>query len=301
MKRIPVFIILAALTLSSRGLSGQSPPKESRPHQKSIAITFDNLPAEPTYSAFERRQINQLLLSSLKKNGVKAAGFVVGDYLNKDWELIVKWLDDGHIIGSLPFSGQRIDDVPLTFFFDDIIKGRDVLENLFDSYAQTGRYFRLPFLYAGSNRSNREELFALLRKERLILVDASIITEDFVYNLSLEKLGNTQDTVRLFALRDQYIDHILRSLSRAEELAQKLLERQPRQILKLQANKINAYFIDDILRAIKASGYKFISLPEALKDQLYRRRDACFDDNRPLSLLERLLLSDPDLLPAEEE
>ncbi len=292
---------MIALLLASRSLTGQSSSKESGPAQKSIAITFDNLPAEPTYSAAERKEINRHILSSLKKNEIKAAGFVVGEFINKDWELIARWLDDGHVIGSLPYSGQRIDDVPLPFFFDDIIKGRDILENLLDSYEQKGRYFRLPYLYAGSSRSNREELYALFRKEKLTLVDASIITEDFVYNLSLEKLGNTQDSAKLKALRDQYIGHILSSLSRAEEMSHRLIGRQPRHILKLQANKINAYFIDDILQAIKTSGYRFVSLPQALKDQLYQRRDACFDNNRPLSLPERLLLSDPDLLPAEEK
>lgn len=275
--------------------------KDMRPERtKNICVTFDDLPAERIYGKKERKQINDAILAALKKHNIPAAGFVIGDNVEGDWAIVVKWLENGNTIGFMPYSGQEFEIIPIDMFIDDIAKGMQTIENIVSSYNQDGRYFRFPFLNYGADRDDRLQVLEFLHVSEVSIAHASVVAEDFVYDLSLEKMINSSDSSKFAELCEEYINHILERLADAESSALEIMNRPIRQIMTLHANQLNAMFLDQIISAIADKGYNFISLKEALQDNVYQKEDAYYG-KKGVSFLERIKLSNPDLIPASEE
>lgn len=254
---------------------------------KKICITFDNLPAERTYDKSERYQINNQILSTLKNYDVTAAGFVIGDNIDDDWEILINWLEAGHTIGFMTYSGQDIENVPTQMFVSDISKGKETIREILGSYQQGGQYFRFPFLHYGDSPDIREKVEEYLVEQEIEVAHATVVVEDFVYNLSLEKIITTTDTNKIAQVREEYMEHLLEKLAQAETLAMEIVNRPIRQILQLRANRINALFLDEIINLLDEKGYQFISIESAVKDKVYNIYDSYYE-NRTVSFLERL-------------
>ena len=296
---VAVLIFSLVCPLSGQSNDKKEGKKETEVKIKKMCITFDNLPGERNYSQAERWAVNDTILAVLKKHKAPAGGFVVGDNIEGGWEMIVRWLDEGHTIGFMTYTGQDIDGVPPEIFIEDIAKGKETIEDIVATYKQKERYFRFPYLHYGSKPEIKQEVEDYLDESMIGIAHASIVVEDFVYNLSLEKIINSRDSTKSIAVRDEYITHILERLGYAETLAQEVMGRPIRHILQLRINRLNAMFLDDVLTALADKGYSFISLKEALKDKIYRKSDAYFG-LQGVSYPERLKYSDPDLLPASD-
>jgi len=289
-KKQVILIVIAVLMLIGSGFTQGSQPKKVPAGSQKICITFDNLPADRNYTDEERNQINEDILQALKKDSIKATGFVIGSNIDGDWKIVIDWLEAGHTIGFMTYSGQDIENVPGEMFMADIAKGEKALDDILDTYKQKERYFRHPYLHYGSEPAKRNRVEGLLKEQKITIAHASIVVEDFVYNLSLEKNINSRDSTRLYQLRDEYLEHITEQLAMAETLAMEIVKRPVRHILQLRANKINAMFLKDIIQLFSEKGYSFISLKSALKDKVYKIYDNYYE-NKSISFLERLKVS----------
>jgi hypothetical protein len=54
-----------------------------------------------------------------------------------------------------------------------------------------------------------------------------------------------------------------------EQLSRQLLGYEPRQVLLLHANQLEADHLRDVIAVIRKRGYRFVTLGEALQDQAY--------------------------------
>ena len=127
---------------------------------------------------------------------------------------------------------------------------------------------------------------------------ATLIPEDYLYNLNLIKLGKLPDSAKFEQLLNDYINHVLDELERVERLARNLLGRSVKHILLLRANRLNAVYLDELLIALEDAGYAFITLDTALEDRLYQKEEAYYG-LKGLGYLDMIDQSNPDLIPAE--
>jgi len=265
-----------------------------KPPSKKIAITFDNLPGDQIYTIKERAEINKGILEALKKHKVPATGFVIGEYVEgEDWESIVSWLENGHTLGYHTYSGQEIHGMPMGLFISDVIKGKEAIEDLVSTYKQKMRYFRFPYLHYASDAKTKLNIVEQLIKLNTRIAHVSITTEDFVYNMSLEKILRMGDSTDMYYLRQEYLNHLTERIAHFEDLASEVVGRPIRQILQLRANRLNSLLLDDILTEIADKGYQFITLRDALKDKVYRKDEEYFGD-KGFSFLERIKYSDSE-------
>src|SRR5262249_19987426 len=72
---------------------------------------------------------------------------------------------------------------------------------------------------------------------------------------------------------DAYVPYVQSQFEYCEDLSQRLLGREVRQILLLHANVINAERFDEMARMIEGRGYSFVTLEHALEDKAYAARD----------------------------
>ncbi len=277
-----VLAVLVIGIIPMNGLAQDKPTVNNR-----VCITFDNLPAENYYTREERIDITDSILAALDRHGAKAVGFVVGEHVAGDWDLLIKWLDRGHVLGFQTFSGQNIYDAPPEVFIGDIAKGRDAIEDILEVYRIGDRYFRYPLLHYGDEYDVKMQIETYLYENEMTAVPATILVEDFVYNLSLENLLKRRDSAGVEQLRGEYVEHILSRVAAAEDLAMEVVGRPVRHILQLRASRLNGLFLEDVLKTLEEKGYKFITLNTALKDDIYQWADNYFG-HKVVSFLDRI-------------
>ncbi len=291
-------VVLSVCAVADTQAQKSKKSSRTKKPKREIAITFDELPAAESFSDVNVEQINDLILHALDTHKVKAAGFVVGSRIQDNYDLLGKWLNAGHVLGNLTYSHQDLHALGAENFIRDIISGSDALETMLAGFGQKKRYFRYPFLHYGETVEEKREVALYLEAKEIVTAHATVIVEDYLYNLSLEKIKGSQDSTEIRELIEEYIIHVSGEINRCEALAQNILKRNCRQILLLRVNRLNALALDDLLTALEKMGYKFVTLDYALQDDVYSAPDAYFGA-RGVGYLDMIYNAEPDLLPAE--
>ena len=79
---------------------------QSKKKSKEMCVTFDELPASRAFGEVDVEALNYLILQGLRNHEIKAAGFVVGSYIEESFDILGQWLNDGHTLGNLTNSNQ---------------------------------------------------------------------------------------------------------------------------------------------------------------------------------------------------
>ena len=281
-------VSLTALFIST----AVSPAFAQQAELKEIAITFDNLPATTSFGFSDQQAINEDILDALRTYKVTATGFVVGDAIEGHFDLLGSWLNDGHTLGSMTLSNQDLHDVDPGRFFEDAKLGADMIEPMLEGFGQKKRYFRFPFLHYGATDKIKNQAISFFRSRSVVVAHASIVPEDYLYDFNIQKLGRRPDSSRLERIGDEYLHHIFDVVAEAEGSAEELRGRPVRQILLLRSNRINGYFMSDILHGLQERGYTFVTLDRALADDVYRMEEH-YTDGRGIGYLDRVLATNP--------
>lgn len=297
--RVSIAIILAVFLLPF-GDSAAADKKagSSKKEKKEICITFNELPVAKGFGDADMQAINFLILDKLKAHNVKAAGFVVGESIDDAFDILGQWLNDGHTLGSMTYSNPDLHDLGIEQFISDIKLGAEAVEPMLTGFGQKKRYFRFPYLHYGNTVKEKTEIQKYLDHMKYVVAHATIVPEDYLYNLSLEKLGKIPDSAAYVNLLNEYVNHVLDEVDREEGLAREITGHSVRQIMLLRANRLNAVFLDEILTQLENMGYTFVTLDYALKDPVYTETEAYFGP-KGVGYLDMIHLSNADLLPAE--
>lgn len=263
-----------------------------------ICISFDELPIASTFGEVDQNAINYLILEALKKHEAKAVGFVVGDRIGDSWDVLGQWLNEGHRLGNMTMTGQDLNQVQVEQFIKEIESGAATLEPMLSGFGQKKRYFRYPFLHYGETVQTREAIGRFLEDRDIVVCHATVVPEDYLYDLNLQKMGKEPDSVQFLQLGQDYIRHVLDQLHAQENLAREMTDGRINHILELRANRLNAVYLDPLLGALEEEGYRFVGIDEALKDKIFRRPEAYYG-MKGLGYLEMIKQSNPDLLPAQ--
>jgi len=289
--------LLISLLLFSLSYSAENNKKKSD-KKKEICLTFDELPASSGFHQVDREAVTYLILETLKRNDIKTAGFIVGNTIEGAFDILGEWLNNGHVLGNMTYTNQDYHQTLIEPFLDDIKQGHDAIEPMLAGFGQKKRYFRFPYLHYGNDITKKEQVDMYLDQHNYTVAHATIVIDDYLYNLSLEKLGQKPDSADFEELMNEYVNHVMDQVEQSEVLSIEMLNRPCRQILQLRANRVNAVYLEDLIYALKEAGYEFITLDKALQDELYRKATAYFG-SKGVGYLNMLKFSDPDYLPAE--
>jgi len=267
--------------------------------KKQICITFDELPVAHAFDEPTPGEVLRPIMDALKKHEVKAAGFVVGQNIGTSFDLLGEWLNNGNRIGNETYSFTDLHEVSIEAFIRDLMSGDKELETMLSGFGQKPRFFRYPYLHYGTTIEAQRAVDIYLEDHNVQVVHATVVVDDYLYNLSLQKIGGPPDSAQYDELLNEYVNHVLDQIEATEKLSIKLLGRRCRQILQLRANRLNALFIDEMLTAIKNLGYEFISLDAALRDEVFEQSHGYFGP-RGIGFIQMLEQSNPDLIPAGE-
>lgn len=264
-----------------------------------VAITIDDLPVVSIQKEFAPRlQITQKLLEVLKNENIPATGFVIGNRLLNDGKpdsnmvyLLKLWLNDGMELGNHTFSHKSLNNHDLDFYRDDVLKCHKLLGKILAGYGKHPVYFRQPYLQFGKDQNRIKLFYEFLKKYGYIMAPVTVDNADWIFARAYELAYIRKDSLMMKKVADTYIPYMKSKLEYYKAQSEKLFGYDIKQIMLIHASLLNSDNIGSLIKMIKESGYKIISLKEALKDKAYKHKDS-YLGNAGISWLHRWAISE---------
>jgi peptidoglycan-N-acetylglucosamine deacetylase len=248
---------------------------------RQVAITIDDLPAASanSMSAAAIMEMTSRLLTTLRDQKVPVVGFVNEKKLYKSGEVDARinalrmWLDYGFEIGNHTYSHSSLNQVGLKSWEDDVIQGENVTRLLLAEHHMKLRYFRHPFLDTGRDLETRRQAEAFLVERGYRIAPVTLDAWDWMYAPVYDDAQKRGDTKLQEELVHSYLSYSDSVFAYSEQLAKQIMGHEPKQILLLHGNQLEAEHIGELLDIMRKRGYRFISLEDALSDQAYSLPD----------------------------
>ncbi len=250
--------------------------------RRTVAVTFDDLPViSLRRDLATQATITRKLLHSIKSHRVPAIGFVNENKLLTNGQrderrvaLLRRWLDANLELGNHTFSHPDLHRTSLDTFKEDVIRGEEVSSRLLTAKGWRLRYFRHPFLHAGSNIETKRKFEEFLAERGYRIAPVTIDNSEWIFARAYEKALVRGDKQMAERVAEAYIPYMEKKFAYFEQQSMALFGYEMKQVLLLHANALNADYFDKLARMIKKRGYEFISLDEALTDKAYTSPDA---------------------------
>ncbi|MGO9085057.1 MAG: polysaccharide deacetylase family protein [Candidatus Sulfotelmatobacter sp.] len=277
MKKSAIFlaVVLSLISLPTHAQPAQKPDRQ-------VAITIDDLPAGAAnrMTAADITAMTTKLLSRLRDEKVPVVGFVNEKKLYKPGEVderiraLQMWLDLGFELGNHAFSHASLNHVGLKAWEDDVIQGESVTRILLAAHKMKLRYFRYPYLHTGRDMTTRREAEAFLVERGYRIAPVTLDGRDWIFGGVYEEAKKRSDTALQQQIVKEYLAYHDAVFAYTEQLSVKVVGYEPKQILLLHANHLEADHIGELLDALRRRGYRFITLHDALSDEAYSLPDA---------------------------
>src|SRR5688572_16946534 len=249
--------------------------------QRTIAITIDDLPVVSTRRDLKNRQeITRKLLGHIKKAKIPAIGFVNENKLyanekrdEEQVDLLRMWADAGLELGNHTYSHRSLNAIPLAEYQSDLLKGESITRELLVKKKRELRFFRHPYLQTGRSIEVKAQFDAFLKQHGYTIAPVSIDNADYIFSAAYDKAFDKGDLESMKKVGDAYVPYMEAKVEYWERQSMKLFGREISQTLLMHANFINSDYMDDLAAMFKRRGYKFVTLEQALKDDVYRLPD----------------------------
>jgi len=286
MLKAPLALLLAATVCPP--VAGQaSPGAAPAPPARTVAVTIDDLPANPAGTvgrdAAAWAAMTRKLLATVGERRIPAVGFVNEGKLEVEGESAAEraariavlrlWTDAGLELGNHTYSHRSLNKVPLDEFEADVVKGEPVTRRLLAEKGRTLRYFRHPFLQVGLELDKRRTFEKFLVERGYTVAPVTVDNDEWVFAAVYADALRRGESERAARVAAAYLDYMEGVFTFVEEVSRGLTGREIAQVLLIHANSLNADHLGALLERIAARGYRFATLEEALRDPAYALPD----------------------------
>jgi len=216
------------------------------------------------------------LVSAFNRNHIPAIGFVNE---KKVWNeageitfqvnLLNKWINSGLELGNHSYSHYDYNKTSCKDFTGDIIKGETVLKRILAANNKQLKYFRHPFLHVGNTKDKADSLAEFLSARGYTTAPVTIDNEDYLFAVAYHRALQKQDSALAEKIRNDFVNYIEQKVKYYEKQSLALFGRDINQILLIHASKLNSDCIDALAAMFTKNNYTFISMDEALQDDVY--------------------------------
>jgi len=273
--RLCAFVVSTCVLFFASALCAQTNPT------RYVAITIDDLPAGSANSmtGSEIVEMTTKLLGTLRDQKVPAIGFVNEQKLYKFGEVddrikaLSLWVDNGFELGNHTFSHASLNRVTLAAWEEEVIRGETVTRMLLAQHNMRLRFLRHPYLDAGRDLQTRRESEAFLSSRGYRIAPVTMDAWDWMYAGVYRDARKRGDTALEKQLVDSYLSYTTTVFDYYEKLSKSLFGYEPKQVLLMHANWLEADHIGEVLDLLRKRGYQFITLDNAVGDGVYSTPD----------------------------
>lgn len=270
-------IVLRGFTAVFIAVSGASP---GHAQQRQLCVTVDDLPCASCPSA-GAEMVNDSLLNVFERHHVPACGFVNegklivrNEFDSAGYRALAHWVMRGQELGNHTYGHVSANNSTVPEYEADVLRGELRTRPLMNAHGKELRYFRHPYLNAGSTPAHRDSLNTMLTRHGYIIAPVTFDNDEYVFAFCYLRAVQEQDSAAIARIGAQYIAYMDSVIRFHETRTHDLLGRDIPQILLLHANLLNAHHLDALLSMLEGRGYRHVSLDEALRDPAYRLPEA---------------------------
>lgn len=263
------------------------PHLQTRAVERSVAITFDDLPGTAAGVTVNDpaglEALSRQLLAAIGEHRIPAIGFVNEGGLRLDGppandsarriDVLRLWLNAGLELGNHTYSHRDLNTTPLDQFQADVVRGETITRMLLSEKRQTLRYFRHPLLHVGADLPTRRAFEAFLAARGYVVAPVTVDSDEFVYAAAYANALRRRDAAAAGRIADDYLRYMEDVFAYFEEVSRRTIGREIPQVLLLHANSLNADRFGALAGVLQRRGYRFITLAAALEDPAYRLPD----------------------------
>jgi peptidoglycan-N-acetylglucosamine deacetylase len=267
-------LVIATLLFTLVPVRAQTAPP------RGIAITIDDLPAaNSNMPGSEIVEMTSKLLGTLRDQKVPAVGFVNERKLYKFGEVderikaLSMWPEYGFELGNHTFRHTSLNRVTLQEWEEEVVRGETVTSMLLAQHNMKMRYFRHPFLDTGRDLETRRQAEAFLVGRGYRIAPVTMDAWDWMYAGVYEDARKRGDAALQQQLVSSYFSYTGQVFDYYEKFSRGLLGYEPKQILLLHGNWLEADHIGELLDLLRKRGYQFVTLQSALSDAAYSMPD----------------------------
>lgn len=237
---------------------------------KRIALTFDDAPRQRG-AFFTPDERTKRLIAGLRKAKVRQTAFFVipGNFGKNDGvggeQRIAAYVRAGHVIANHSWSHPALTNVSAADYIANIDKAEAWLKG------KPGHrpWFRFPYLNEGrADKAKRDAVRDALAERGLR--NGYVTADGIDWNMEALTKAAVQagKTVDMDALRDLYVETMVGAAEYNDALMRRTIGRSPPQVLLLHETDLAALFIPDLVKALKAAGWKIVTADEAYADPI---------------------------------
>jgi peptidoglycan-N-acetylglucosamine deacetylase len=280
-------VVVFLLALGLHACRGPARAESAAAGGRRVAVTFDDLPviSVTELDAPARLDLTRKLLASLDRQDVPTVGFV-NEYGLYGFarepgptpdpngiELLRMWIDGAQELGNHSFAHSDLHATTPAAYTREIVLGEAVTGPLVQAKGMRLRYFRHPYLHTGRDLGTKRDIERFLAERGYRVAPVTVDNEDYLFAAAYSRAAARGDTAFMERVAAEYVAYTERAFEYSERLAETLFGREIRQVLLLHANALNADHFDDLARMMRARGYDFIALDDALLDPAYASTD----------------------------
>jgi peptidoglycan/xylan/chitin deacetylase (PgdA/CDA1 family) len=238
-----------------------------------VAITFDDLPAHSELPAGQTRlEIAKSILATLRHQHIPPVyGFVNAVQLEdepEDIAVLKAWRAASEPLGSHTYSHPALTKLTPAEFEADIARNEPLLTTLM--HGQDWHWFRYPYLWEGETLQKRHAVRAWLQQNGYQVAQVSLDFEDYLWNAPYARCIAKHDGKSIESLRASYLATADQYITVFREVTHTLYGRDIPYVLLLHIGAFDAKMLPDLIALFRRRGLTFTSLPEAMKDPVYR-------------------------------
>lgn len=236
---------------------------------KRIALSFDDVPRQAGgFMTPDQRTI--ALIAGLHEAGVEQAGFFVttGNLEKDDGKggaaRIRAYVAAGHVIGNHSHSHGWLWNGDVAAYIADLDRAEAWLAD------KPGKrpWYRFPYLDEGRDPARRDALRAALRERGLSNAYVTVDNYDWAIDGLATKAVREGRALDRGALRDFYVETVVDTAEFNDRIARETLGRSPAHVLLLHETDLNALFIVDLVKGLRAAGWTIIPIDAAYRDPI---------------------------------
>ncbi len=244
--------------------------------RRKIAVTIDDGPASgPEKDLAAYVKLSDALREAFAAEQVPAMMFVNERQLHLDGQrdtraaLLHRWVEAGLELGNHTYSHPQLAEIGLDGFLDDIVKGEVITRPLLEARGQKLSWFRYPFLATGTDEQ-AETIETFLAQRAYRIAPVTVDYADYMHSGLYVRHLRAGDTARAEQQVETMLQMLDEAFAHAEARSTDVLGYELPQVLLIHCNELNAHTLRRTLQRIRARGYAFVSLDEAMADPAYR-------------------------------
>jgi peptidoglycan-N-acetylglucosamine deacetylase len=238
-----------------------------------MVITVDDIPANGDKPlGTTRLEVAQKMLLVFKKHHIGGVyGLINGDKIEDSTEGLAvaeEWLKSGQLLGNHTFSHLDLAKTNSNDYIANIKKNDALLKKLMGN--KDYRYFRYPYLSEGNTAQKRDAVRRYLDENHYKIAPVTVDFFDYEWNDAYIRCLKKSDLTAISWLKRSYVEQALNALTISHSLSMMLFKRDIKNVLLIHINPFSAEMLDELLNAYEKHNVQFISLSEALQDDVYK-------------------------------